>query len=263
MRKFLIVCVLILSCSCSAFAEGLKIGMLSKAGNSNIGRKDLSQQWRWTVMKGDHGDSDTYLFYDDLAAMLMALVANEVDEIALPEPVAEYFVDNNPDYEISCVIRSGRYGFVFGFLDSNDDLRKKFDETLLSMRADRTLERLENEYLGFHSEKKEQAVKFDHFPGAGVIKVALTGDVPPIDYVAPDGNPAGFNTAVLAEIGRRLKINISTTNVHAVSRAAALASGRAAAVFWFIAYKFDMPENIKFSVPYCEFNTFLHVRAKK
>jgi ABC-type amino acid transport substrate-binding protein len=53
-----------------------------------------------------------------------------------------------------------------------------------------------------------------------------------MDYVAADGTPAGFNTAVLAEIGNRLGKNIEIVVVDSLGRAAALASGAVDAVFW-------------------------------
>ena len=68
--------------------------------------------------------------------------------------------------------------------------------------------------------------------GAETIKVAITGLMPPIDYIAPDGTPAGFNTAVLAEISKRIGKNIELVQVNSLGRATALASGTVDVVFW-------------------------------
>ena len=69
--------------------------------------------------------------------------------------------------------------------------------------------------------------------GAETVRVAVTGALPPMDYVAADGTPAGFNTAVLAEISRRINRNIEMVFVDSMSgRSAALASGTVDAVFW-------------------------------
>lgn len=68
--------------------------------------------------------------------------------------------------------------------------------------------------------------------GAETVKVAVTGCLPPMDYVAPDGTPAGYNTAVLAEISTRMNKNIELVQVDSLGRAAALASGAVDAVFW-------------------------------
>jgi hypothetical protein len=64
------------------------------------------------------------------------------------------------------------------------------------------------------------------------VRVAVTGALPPIDYVAADGTPAGFNTAVLAEISSRAGFNIELVQVDSVGRALALSQGDVDVVFW-------------------------------
>ena len=46
------------------------------------------------------------------------------------------------------------------------------------------------------------------------------------------GIPAGFNTALISEIGKRLHINIKSVNIDSGSRTIALMTGRAQVVFW-------------------------------
>ena len=112
-----------------------------------------------------------------------------------------------------------------------------------------------------------EAVKFEKFENAGSVKVAVTGDMPPIDYIAADGTPAGFNTAVLAEIAKRMKVNIELLNIDSGARAAALASKRADVVFWFrtdtgVDVQADVPEDIALSEAYYSWNENLHIKKK-
>ena len=72
----------------------------------------------------------------------------------------------------------------------------------------------------------------EQIDGAETVTVAVTGCLPPMDYVAPDGTVAGFNTAILAEIGRRIGKNIQYTQVDSAGRALALATGSVDVVFW-------------------------------
>ena len=77
--------------------------------------------------------------------------------------------------------------------------------------------------------------------------------------------PAGYNVAVLSEIGKRLRINISLVNVEAGARTAALVSGRADVVFWYEVNKNsnfqpDVPDDVILSEPYLEWNQFIHLR---
>lgn len=67
---------------------------------------------------------------------------------------------------------------------------------------------------------------------AEALLVAVTGDLPPMDYVTTDGQPAGYNVAVLAEVGRRISRNIEFVPISAAARAMALASNQVDVVFW-------------------------------
>ena len=103
------------------------------------------------------------------------------------------------------------------------------------------------------------AVEIAKFDDAETINVAITGDQPPLDYIAEDGTPAGFNVAMLAEIGRRLHVNVRPVIVETSSRAIALKSGRADVVFWFQVFEGydkqpDVPEGVIVSTPYYGWN---------
>ena len=50
--------------------------------------------------------------------------------------------------------------------------------------------------------------------------------------ILADGTPAGFSTAVLAEISKRINKNIELVSVDSAARAAILASKGADVVFW-------------------------------
>ncbi|MBQ4431166.1 MAG: transporter substrate-binding domain-containing protein, partial [Synergistaceae bacterium] len=102
-----------------------------------------------------------------------------------------------------------------------------------AMKKDGTLMTLENKYISELGMSEPEQVKFTEFKGAKTIRVAVTGDLPPIDYIASDGRATGYNTAILSEIGRRLKRNIRIISVDAGGRSAALASERADVVFWY------------------------------
>ena len=173
-----------------------------------------------------------FRFYDSLLVMQMSLRAGEVDEIALPEAVGEYLVHNNPKYDIAFSLNMMPSTISFGFKGGNSALRDEFNGAIAAMKKDGTLASLERKYITDMKGEPEPA-KFTDFKGAKTIRAAVTGDLPPIDFIAADGRPAGYNTAILAEIGRRLKKNIRIISVEAGGRSAALASERADVVFWY------------------------------
>ena len=205
-------------------------------------------------------------FFDSLLAMQMALGRDEVDEIALPEVVAEYLLKANPDFEACCSVRTrSPMALAFGFRKDNAVLASKFNRALRRMEEDYSLAELEGVYI--YNNGISRPVKFDHFDGADTVKVAVTGDMPPIDYVDAAGHPAGFNTALLAELGRRMQVNIELMQVDAGARTSALVSGRADVVFWFetvpgVMWNYDAANGVLLSDPYFSWNKFLHLKKK-
>jgi ABC-type amino acid transport substrate-binding protein len=123
-------------------------------------------------------------------------------------------------------------GYAFMLKEENVALRDELDAQITAMKEDGTLQKLIDEHIIKVSEGGEpEAIAFEKFEG-NPIKVAVTGSLPPMDYVAADGSFAGFNTAVLAEIGKRLQKNIELVQVDSIGRALALSEGTVDVVFW-------------------------------
>ena len=203
-----------------------------------------------------------------LTEMLMALDAGKIDIIELQQPVAEYFFKlkgNNEKYIPYVITKGVTYYLSMGFKE-NSKWFEPFNKTIKAMAEDKTLLFLKAQYV-MDADENPQPVKFEKFPDAETVKIAVTGDMPPIDYVAVDGTPAGFNTAMLAEIAKRLKINVELVSINAGARAAALASERADGVFWFWYDKStkiprDVPTGVKLTEPYYSWDTFVYVGKK-
>ena len=183
--------------------------------------------------------------YDSLNALLMALQSGEVGDIKLPYYTARYLCSTNTGLKIreeyypekatgvaewALSILSDGYSFMMK--EDNTELRDAFDTQIAAMKDDGTLQKLIDEHIIKAAESgKPVAVDFEQFEG-DPIRIGVTGDLPPMDYVAADGSFAGFNTAVLAEIGKRLQKNIQLVQVENVGRALALSEGVVDVVFW-------------------------------
>ena len=214
-----------------------------------------------------HGEDDKIYFYDSLNSMIMAANAGEIDELIIPQITAEYIVNVNPDFRISCVGRSHGAYFVLGFKEGDGDaLHKKFNEAIIAIKRDGTLEKLQQEYGRKPGTREYEAVKFDKFPGAETIKLAVTGDIPPLDLTTPDDQASGLSAAVVAEAARRLKVNIAVLNVDTGARTTTLASGRADIVAWYEQIRdtknqYDGARGVLYSEPYHEGEFFMHLRS--
>ncbi|MER1994059.1 MAG: transporter substrate-binding domain-containing protein, partial [Eubacteriales bacterium] len=194
-----------------------------------------------------------FRYYDTLNAMLMALQAGEVNAINVPYYTGKYLcsannnlmmrVEYHPEKATEITDWALRWfgsGYSFMMKEENTALRDAFDAQITAMKEDGTLQKLIDEYIIKASEGGEPvAIAFEKFEG-DPIRIAVTGSLPPMDYVAADGTFAGFNTAVLAEIGKRLQKNIELVQVDSVGRALALSEGAVDVVFW----TRSMPETV-------------------
>jgi len=214
-------------------------------------------------------------FYNSLMNMMMGLRSGRVDRVMLPMSTANYVLSINSNYEAEKNVLMLPSSLSFAFLEDNVDLKNEFDKVLTAMKEDGTLRALEQKYVKQMGQRVE-SIKPEFFSGADTITVAVTGDMPPLDMFAGDGNPAGYSTAILAEIGKRLQKNIKFLNVSAGGRSSALYSGRADVVFWCrVTEKMpdmleevkklftDKPAGVILSVPYYSWDKEVLIKNKE
>lgn len=272
MRKILSALLVLTLLAGIASADTLKVGILSKLNLTEEEYSSLINNERNTGFLGlftskPVPESIAFKFYDSLGAMQLGLKAGEVNEVVLPEVAAEYIMNVTGIYRVSSIVRAKTAYLAFGFKTDNDGkaLAAKFNKAILSMKTDGTLLALQGKYIYEPGIDEPEAINFRKFDNIDKkITIAVTGDLPPIDYVAADGKAAGFNTAVIAEIGKRLNANIELLHINSGARAAAVTSGRADGVFWIEGRKDtetqpDIPEGITLSEPYYTWNEFLHL----
>jgi len=254
----MLLALMLLGLSCSALAEEVKFGALSflnltEEENETVGSSVRRPMLEILLLDGVLEEIDSkvpagrrvFRYYDSMNAMLMGLQAGEVNAIKVPYYTAKYLCSANDnlmmaeeyhpekateitDWALSHISD----GYSFMMQERNTELRDAFDTQITAMKEDGTLQKLIDEHIVKASEGGEPvAVAFEKFEG-DPIKVAVTGALPPMDYVAADGSFAGFNTAVLSEIGKRLQKNIELVQVDSVGRALALSEGTVDVVFW-------------------------------
>ncbi len=215
-------------------------------------------------------------FYNNLMGLMMDLKAGKLDEIILPELVGKYLLKNNNSFQPSASTGILFSGVSFGFKADNIELQKEFNAALAEMKTDGTLKKFAEIYITNSGSREPEPIRPVKIKNAPEIKIAVTGDMPPIDMFAGDGQPAGYNTAVLSELGKRLKKNIKFINTDAGGRSAALMSGRADAVFWYRSTQSnikgndpldkifkDVPEGVILSLPYYSWQNEMIILKKR
>ena len=254
----MLLALMLLGLSCGAMAEEIKFGALSflnltEEENGTVGSSVRRPMLEILLLHGVLEETDSkmpagrrvFRYYDTLNAMLMGLQAGEVNAIKVPYYTGKYLCSANDNLMLTEEYHPEKAteitdmalslisdGYSFMTKEENTALRDAFDAQITAMKEDGTLQKLIDEHIIKVSEGGEPvAIAFEKFEG-DPIKIAVTGSLPPMDYVAADGTFAGFNTAVLAEIGKRLQKNIELVQVDSVGRALALSAGTVDVVFW-------------------------------
>lgn len=172
------------------------------------------------------------VYYDTLNSMLMALNAGQIKGIMLPADVNNYISQRNEGLTLR-VFEDIPMSFFMGLREENTELRDQFDEAIRSMVQDGTLDALREQWIvGLPADEEPSFGEMPVIAGAETVKVGVTGDLPPLDYVSADGQPSGYNVAVLSEISQRIGMNIELVTVEATARLTALTSGNIDVIFW-------------------------------
>lgn len=211
-------------------------------------------------------------YYDNLNLMQMGIESGSVDQISLYKSVAEYLIANNDKYENvpELTLKTLNDNFCFAVRKEDAALKADLDKALDEMKADGSLEKLATEYIvNVDKGQVPPAVEIPMTDGAQTIKVGVTGDLPPLDYVSADGKASGFNTALLSEIAKRSGKNVEIVDIDSGARAAALSSKQIDVVFWVtvptlekVPADLDKPEGVELSNPYFK-DSVEHLQLKK
>ena len=235
-----------------------KYGNIGRLSKLNITEDELNE-----VLKDIMVDSicNRYVFYDTMNDMIMALNRGDIVALETDQNTVRYIASRN-DNIVDRPPYMNPNMLIFCMLLREEDagLRDQISACITEMNGDGTVEALKQTYIeGVIAGEDPGAIEPQVFQDAKTIRVAVTGDRPPMDYVSAGGEPMGFNTALIAEVAKRLELNVEMVNVSCAARGIALATGVCDIVFWMEVGDFenwegadfeDQPENTVVTEPY-------------
>jgi len=178
-------------------------------------------------------DSD-FVYYDYLSSLLLALNAGQIAVAVLPYDVNHYIARRNDGLQVR-EFAEVPVSLQMGFRAGDADLREQFNAAIDAMTADGALAALLDHWVYQLPAGEEPAAgELPAIPGADTVRVGVTGDLPPLDYLSADGRPSGYNVAVLAEISSRIGKNIELVPIESAARLTALVSGKIDVIFWIL-----------------------------
>ena len=211
-----------------------------------------------------------YIFFDNMNSLAAALRSGQIDMMSTYESVANYMFTRNSNIEIEEIKPALTDVFCCAMRKEDVALKKEFDAAILKMTKDGTLSALVKTYINDSLRNDTpEIIEMPEYYNSTMIKVGVTGDLPMLDYIRPDGIPAGFNTAVLAEISKLIGKNFVLVQVDSGARAVALASKKVDVIFWAVAPEgernfsanFDTPDGVILTEPYFS-DKIVHVKLR-
>ncbi len=199
------------------------------------------------------------LFFETFAASVAALKSGQVDAVFNSAMTINFYAST--DDSLAVIPASVPEGTTthMALRTSDAELIEKVNAALIAMRDDGTLARLDQEYITeLTPDMLLEGRDMPRFEGAPTLRVGVAGDVPPLDYVAADGKPAGYNAELLNVLAEHLQMNIEISVTPTESKFPALAAGRIDVFFLemqnadieVLATALEQNSDITLSVPY-------------
>lgn len=267
MKKFLaIIFAAIFLTSCGS-NNVQRVGVIEYA---NVTEEDFNEYYNELAKRNKENLKYEFVFFANANSMIAALRSGQIDSMSAYESVAKYLVDGNPEFEYEILSPPLNDIFCCAMREEDFALKKEFDDAISEISADGTLAALVKKYIAeIHFHQTPPRIHMPEFYNDTMIKIGVTGDLPVLDYIRPDGVPAGFNTAMLAEISRRIKKNFILVQIDSGARAAALASGKVDVIFWSVVPEgtqfpppdFDKPEGVILTEPYFS-DKIVHIKLR-
>ena len=238
-----------------------KVGALMPIGLDEEGYK------RWTEGVAEiegrpagYVAPQTVVFFDNLNSMVAALKSEQINRFATAKVVGNYIVARNDDLKLIDDNFKPIFGYSMAMLEKSADQIAEINTAITAMKEDGTLANLIKANISDLAGADPAPVALPVIEGAPTLKVAVTGDMPAMDCILADGTPAGFNVALLTELGKRINKNFELVSIEASARGSALSSGQVDVLFWVVGtydqdgkalpYPLDNMKGVAISLPY-------------
>ena len=175
-----------------------------------------------------------YILFDSLPSLVLALYSGDIVIIEIDRNTAEYIASRLEYFVVrEPYIPSDPIVFSMLLREEDSGLCDRISAVIREMDADESLAALQKAFIDdVIAGIEPDAVEPETFDGAETLRVAVTGDRPPMDYFSADDRPAGYNTALIAEVAARMGMNVEFVSINTGARGIALAADRADVVFW-------------------------------
>jgi len=171
------------------------------------------------------------VYFNRLIDGLTALKAGKIDAFPCHQFAADYLVKRNPDIKEISVNQNFEGGVIMAVRAEDMALKNQLDSAITVLKGNGVLNELEDKWITNLPADEPSNNEIPKIENANTIYVGICGDFPPLDYIAANGKPGGFNVALLSEIEKILNTNFEFVSLESMARFAALSSKKIDVIF--------------------------------
>ena len=188
-------------------------------------------------------------YHDNYANMTSALSSGKIDALLEDDFVVLELEHNNPDFRhIDGYLRTFEKAFIFTKSPEGDKIRSQFNEFIRTIKADGTLKKISDVWIGF-DESKKTLPDYENYPATnGTIKFAVDNTTPTFSYVK-DGRIVGYDVDLLARFCKAYGYRPEPSPMNFSGELSAVKSGKCLVGISAIAITPERAESVNFSEP--------------
>jgi ABC-type amino acid transport substrate-binding protein len=232
--SFLLVVIIALLMTGCGGVKTKKINDIADLKDKVIGAISLSPDTKGmeAMISGYVGSFKEAIFYNRTSDEVAAVLAGKIDACVGPNLTMDYYAKRNPNLKV-IAINERVEGSVFMAVRSEDEkLKAELDSAITILHGNGILKTLEEKWItNLPAYNEPTHTDIPKIPGAKTVYVGVAGDFPPLDYMAADGRPAGYNVATLTEMGKVVNINFEFVSIETQARFAALSGKKIDVIF--------------------------------
>ncbi len=172
------------------------------------------------------------LYFNRGGDVVAAIIAGKADAAPALNFFGDYYVKRNSNLKMIPAKSQVEGGVIMALRSEDVKLKEDLDKAIAALQANGTLKELEDKWITNLPAVNEPANKeIEKIKDAKTVYVGVSGDFVPLDYIAADGRPAGYNVAMLTEIGKLLNINFEFVSLDTQAKYAALSSKKIDVIF--------------------------------
>jgi polar amino acid transport system substrate-binding protein len=172
------------------------------------------------------------IYFNRSSDIAAALLSGKIDAFVCHNFVADYLMKRNSNLKAIPITVKVDAGFIMAVRKEDQKLKEDLDSAITILQTNGTMKALIDKWINnFPANNEPSNNEIAKIEGANTLYVGVCGDYPPLDYIAANGHPAGYNVALLSEIGKILKINFEFVSMENEARFAALSSKKIDVIF--------------------------------